>query len=377
MFLLEQKLLFQYAPILALNPSEMTALEQLPEKDKDTMLPMFPLKGWTTARYLDSSIERIKKSISNRWFIADIDSDFLFQNKIYIATREYPRHVHEEIHHLLNSQNGYSNWVEFIRNTHNAIPTLQLDNLAELDKQVTSLTSLGRGLVIRFRMQSSPANVFNAIAKSLIGKNIKQLLFIFDHEDVGRLNVLDADKHAQLIESMHRLFPQAIFSVSSASFPSSFAGSYRGEIPIYERLLFNGTFKNCSAGITMLYSDRGGARAARLNGGGRTPPPRIDYALKNDWRFIRKEFEDYKNIAAGEKEGLYKEAAIEMMNSDYWVENLKLWGVQMIEKTSEGDKFGITSPNRATAVRINLHLYQQLHYNDELEDLDTDEDWVD
>ncbi|MGX9463056.1 beta family protein [Shewanella sp. A14] len=377
MFSLEQNLLFQYAPILALNPSEMTALEQLPEKDKDAILPMFPLKGWTTAHNLKSSIERINKSINGRKFIADIDSDFIFQNKKYIATHEYPRHVHEEIHLLLNSNNGYDNWVKFIQSTPNAIPTLQLDNLEQLDRQIISLANLNRGLVIRFKMQSSSATLFNTVARSLVGKNISQLLFIFDHEDVGRLDILEVGKHAQLIQSMHRLFPRAIFSISSASFPSSFAGSYRGEIPIYERLLFNGTYKNCTADITMLYSDRGGARAAKLSGGGSTPPPRIDYALKNDWRFIRKEFEDSQNIARGEKERLYKEAAIEMMHSDYWIKDLKLWGVQMIEKTSEGDTFGITSPNRATAVRINLHLYQQLHYNDVIEDLDTDEDWVD
>jgi len=377
LFILDEKLLFQYVPILALNPSEMTALEQLPEKEKDTMLPMFPLKGWTTAKKLENSIGRIEKSINERKFIADIDSDFLFENKKYIATGEYPRHVHKEIHDLLNPEDGYRNWVDFIQNTPNALPTLQLDNLGELDKQITSLMLLERGLVVRFKMQTSSPGIFNAVARALIGKNISQLLFIFDHEDVGRFDVLEADKHAILIESMHNLFPQAIFSVSSASFPSSFAGSYRGEIPIYERLLFNETFKNCSAGINMLYSDRGGARAARLSGGGSTPPPRIDYALKNDWRFIRKEFEDSKNIAVGEKERLYQEAAIEMIRSDYWIEDLKLWGVQMIEKTSEGDSFGITAPNRATAVRINLHLYQQLHYSDALEDLDTDEDWVD
>jgi len=377
LFLLEKKLLFQYAPILALNPSEMSALEQLPEKDKDLILPIFPIKGWTTAKNLENSIGRIKKSIAEREFIADIDKDFLLLNKTYIATGKYPRHVHEQIHSLMDSNAGYKNWVGFIQETSNSIPILQLDDLAELDLQITNLASLNRGIVVRFKMKQSSAHLFNAVATSLLGKNIAQLLFIFDHEDVNRIDILEVDKHAKLIESIHRLFPLAAFSVSSASFPSSFAGSYRGEIPIYERLLFNGTFKSCVANILMLYSDRGGARAARLSGGGAIPPPRIDYALKNDWRFIRKEFEDYKNIEEGEKERLYQEAAIEMINSDYWIPDLKLWGVQMIEKTSEGDKFGITSPNRATAVRLNLHLYQQLHYNDVLEDLDTDEDWED
>jgi hypothetical protein len=49
----------------------------------------------------------------------------------------------------------------------------------------------------------------------------------------------------------------------------------------------------------------------------------------------------------------------------------------MIEKTSLGDPYGITSANRATAVRINLHLYQQLHYYSDINMLDTDEDWED
>jgi hypothetical protein len=377
LFISEQKILFQYAPILALNPSEMTAIEQLPEKDKDKMLPMFPLKGWTTARYLKSSIERIEKSIGLRKFIADIDSNFLFMNKTYIATNEYPRVVHEEIHNLLKSENGYQNWFNYIQSIPSAIPTVQLDDLTELEHQITILASLNRGLVIRFMMKKSSAELFNTVARTLLGKNISQLLFIFDHEDVGRINILEGDKNAKLIESLHRLFPHAVFSISAASFPSSFAGSYRGEVPIYERLLFNTAFKNCSSNIAMLYSDRGGARAASLSGGGAIPPPRIDYALKNDWRFIRKEFEDSSNIALGEKERLYQEAASEMITSDYWINGLQLWGVQMIERTSEGDEYGITSPNRATAVRINLHMYQQLHYDDVLEDLDTDEDWLD
>jgi len=376
-FFLKQKLDFKYAPILALNPSEMTALEQLPEKDKDLILPIFPLKGWTTSHNLKNSIERIRKSFGDRQFIADIDAEFLSSNKTYVTTGEFPRPVHKQIHDLLIPNNGYRKWVDFIAETPNAIPALQLDQLSELDEQVQSMISLDRGIVVRFKMKESSAELFNIVARSLLSKNISQIFFILDHEDIGRINLLEGEKNASLIDSLHRLFPQAIFSISSASFPSSFAGSYRGEIPIYERLLFNEAFKSCPADIVMIYSDRGGARAARLSGGGAIPPPRIDYALKNDWRFIRKEFLDSQNVARGEKERLYKEAAIEMLNSDYWIDGLKLWGVQMIEKTSEGDEFGITSPNRATAVRINLHLYQQLHYNDMLENLDTDEDWVD
>ncbi len=66
-----------------------------------------------------------------------------------------------------------------------------------------------------------------------------------------------------------------------------------------------------------------------------------------------------------------------MLNTDYWNSEIRVWGTQMIEKTAIGDKFGITSANRATAVRINLHLHQQLHYFSVLSDIVTEEDWED
>ncbi|WEE21742.1 hypothetical protein [Aeromonas caviae] len=53
-----------------------------------------------------------------------------------------------------------------------------------------------------------------------------------------------------------------------------------------------------------------------------------------------------------------------------------IW-VNSYELTSKGDDYGITNPNRATAVRINIHLYLQLHYHDLIEGLDTDEEWID
>ena len=49
----------------------------------------------------------------------------------------------------------------------------------------------------------------------------------------------------------------------------------------------------------------------------------------------------------------------------------------MIELTAQGDSYGITSAQDATAVRINLHLYQQLNYENDSDSHDTDEDWVD
>ena len=66
------------------------------------------------------------------------------------------------------------------------------------------------------------------------------------------------------------------------------------------------------------------------------------------------------------------------MKSSYWIDGLHVWGTQVIEFTSKKHKLGINSPARATAVRINLHMHQQLYYNSSLATLlDTDEDWED
>ncbi|KJY80195.1 protein beta [Vibrio nigripulchritudo] len=368
---------YDYIPILALSPSEMTALEQLPDKDKNLLLPYFPLKGWTTSKELRSSMDRIKKSIGERPFIADIDSEFLYGNKTFAKTGEYPRQVFKEIHELLDPADGYSNWVNFVKQCPQLIPSLILEELVQLEGQIDSLAELRRGLVIRLKMKQISANTLNTAVRALIQSGYKDLMFVLDYEDIGRADLFDVDKNTRLANQLATFFPESVICISATSFPFSFAGSYRGELPIYERQLFNKIKNSSSDPSRIVYSDRGSARAAKLGGGSALPPPRIDYALKHDWRFIRKEYDDPSEVKEGEKELIYQKAAIEMIGSDYWNDDLRLWGTQMIEKTALGDKYGITSPNRATAVRINLHIYQQIHYADVIEELCTEEEWVD
>jgi hypothetical protein len=367
---------FTYTPILSLSPAELGAIEELSNKDREKILPLIALRGWMSANNLEKAVARVTKALNNKDWIADIDSNFLKDNKEYKLTGKYPRRVFDEIKQLLEPKNGYENWVEFIKITPNLVPTIQLGDVKEIKQQIESLKALGRGIVVRFPMNNVEVESFNTVTKILIDSKVNDLLIIFDYEDVSRKNLLESERYADLLNRMNKVLPNAIYSVSSSSFPFSFSGSYKGEIPIYERQIFNDIVKRCPS-ASLVYSDRGGARASRTSGGGGTPPPRIDYPLRNDWRFIRKEFDDPKDTTKEERIELYKEAAREVMASDYWLPDLHLWGVQMIERTSLGDPYGITSANRATAVRINLHLYQQLYYHSVFEDLDTEEDWVD
>ncbi|HBC3407657.1 TPA: protein beta [Vibrio parahaemolyticus] len=369
---------YNYLPILALSTAEMSALEQLPDKDKDLLLPIFPLKGWVGSKTLDKTISRIEMSIGLRPWIADIDSDFVFKNKKYLADPEGQRPVFKEVHKLLDPTNGYENWVQYVAKLDDSVvPTLQTHNLEQLGQQIHSLSVLNRGLVVRLKIKQDGTDKINTIIRTLIANKIENLLILLDFEDIKRSDVLQSEQYGMLVSRLSNLLPNAIFSTSASSFPSSFSGSYRGELPIYERQLHTAVCKLCE-GVRVIYSDRGSARANKTNGGGGLPPARIDYPLKDDWRYVRKEFQDSSNVTELEKHTLYKEAATEIVKSNYWNPNLRVWGVQMIEKTVElRDKYCITSANRATAVRINIHLYQQLHYLCDFDALDTEEDWED
>ncbi|MNI77759.1 hypothetical protein D3C76_1527750 [compost metagenome] len=73
----------------------------------------------------------------------------------------------------------------------------------------------------------------------------------------------------------------------------------------------------------------------------------------------------------------YIDIAKEIISDEYWIPELRLWGTQQIEITSENNEFGIYSAQKSTAVRINIHLFNQLHYNSIGDVINTDEEWVD
>ena len=366
---------YKYIPILSLSPSEMGALEQLPGKDKDMILPVFPLKGWAISKKLVNSIERIKKSIGSRNWVAHIDKSFLSDNKTFLFTGKYPRDVFYEIQNLLKPDNGYLNWYHFIQKIPNAIPCLQLDEISELRLQISRFVELNRMVVI-FDIKNMTRKDYDSVINILASEDVKDIHFLYD---VGTLNNAYRDyikPLSNLMEPISRTIVNSSLSISGTSFPSGFSGYHKGENPIYERLLFNNVNEKLK-GVDLIYSDRGSARIEKQNGGGGIPSPRIDYPLKNDWRFVRNEYEDAVEPKEGEKEILYKRCAIEILEQAYWQPELFLWGTQMIELTAKGEKYSINSPQKATAVRINIHLYTQLHYNDDISEIDTDEDWVD
>lgn len=348
-----------YLPLLSIRPAEMRGLEELPDRDKDLLLPYMLLRPWTTAHYLDSSMSRMEEAYGDRPTILDLDPD------VVISGARRP--VHDELLALHDPANGYEAWCRFVTDRENIIPALQIAAPQEVPAQAARLAALDRGVVVRL-----PADAFGfatGLAERLMESfNGEDICFILDFERESNELLTRVAVTSNVVAGLRVAAPGCFVALSASSFPDSLVG--RTEQDIYERQFFDGIAASIGS-ANLIYSDRGSARAERQTGGGGTPPPRIDYALRTRWSFFREEPVGVDRLAA------YRRAAVRAMGAPAWDSNLRLWGTQMIERTAGTDPDAIISPMRATAVRINIHLHQQLFYNDGQALHDTDEDWSD
>jgi hypothetical protein len=354
-------LIVKYLPILEVRPAEMLALRELPEKDKDLLCPLFSLRPWVSSNKLQNSVDKIRDSFGRRaCYLAVGDEELIDPSK--------RRDVHDELDDLRDASNGYDNWFRYLSQPGRELfrPVAQTTNFEEFPKQVTKLASLGRGLLVRIKNPQPElvANLAATISGAAQGTDLVILL------DFGKQGHEFANRDGfvrDLIKIVSGILPAATIAVAASSFPEGFTSITKQDI--FERSLYE---KVKAAAGSVVFSDRGSARAEKQLGGGGLPAPRIDFAASREWIFFRDD-----GAAGGTPFQGYQRQAKILMGSGYWDPKLKLWACQMIEKTAVGDeKGGISSPNRSTAARINMHLHRQLHYGDQAGFYDTDEDWV-
>ncbi|WP_374039451.1 hypothetical protein ACETK8_02555 [Brevundimonas staleyi] len=338
----------------------MIALENLPERDKDALRPIFPLRHWLSTKTLDRAFDRIEKAYGLRG--------------AFVLPPAPPKPddlspTAQEIRALLDSADGYSRWCELFRTgrAQHSIPVLQLADASQFDLQAIAMLGLGRGAMVPFTRSAFsvlPAIATRVAALSGLGTDIT---FLIDLGKEGRTLLLQQAELTSIVDRLLQLCPNATVAISTSSFPASFTSLPRQEI--YERQLYQhmrGQF-----GDALHYSDRGSARAESRGGGSTDPYPRIDYPLSGEWLFYRTE----TSIAY---KGGYTKIASKLMNTpSVWDPRLRIWGTQMIEKTHLGQTGGISSPARSTAVRINLHLHRQLWFDSPSALYETDDDWQD
>nr|WP_283091921.1 hypothetical protein [Magnetospirillum sulfuroxidans] len=340
---------------MSLRPSEMRALEELPNRTKDRLLPVIHLRPWLTSHRLESATGRILDAYGDRPVV------------IAMGEREQPneRPVHAQLEALRDASGGFRQWCEFFQANGNYIPAIQFSpQVSHEEAQIARLFGFDRGLVVIIEPPALPA--ISRIAQR-VGERThggQGVCFIIDFGVAGRDHLEVAARAIGYVDTIRRYAPVAAVSLSASSFPDSFVGL--PDQPIFERRLFD----TLSVRDGLIYSDRGSARVERQTGGGGQPAPRIDYPLSDQWDFFRSDdltgFEGYqqqaRRLIATERRGI-------------WNPHLRVWGTQMIERTAAGDTSAIGSPQKATAARINLHLQRQTFYDSPAVAEDTDEDW--
>jgi Beta protein len=346
----------KYLPILSLRPAEMTALEELPEADKNGLLPIVLLKRWLASVDFEKSTARVSSAFGQRSWIGDLDP-------VVFATIPDDAAVTKTLLALADAKDGYKNWCDFVENNVAVIPCLQLGIADEIEKQFHRLAAFGRGIVVRltrsnFGKLSAVLNLLGAIGDT-------KVLFVLDYGQANESDLLKVSECIEQIDVVLAKLPTSSVAISATSFPVDFVG--RSSKDISERSFFN-SVRLLRPIANLIYSDRGSAREERIGGGGGKPAPRVDYPTFDKWYFYRKD-----------NSGGYKEAATELKNnSDVWQSELKIWGTQMIERTSLGDPFGINSAAKSTAARINIHLHNQVYYGNAAAAFAIEEeDWVD
>jgi len=338
----------------------MVALQSLPERDKDLMLPLFQLRPWVSAERLESALARLDEAYGQRPYYMTL------AEPEGVETRR--REVHNQLDLLRSADGGFAQWCEFVETHQRIVPALQLTDASQFDRQAAVLHGLGRGVIVHIETAALPFLPRIAERTSANTDGGTNTLFLIDFGRETRNILLRQAEAVGLARHLARVAPNAFVSFSASTFPDSFTAISSQDI--FERQLFNRVAKEVGS-ERLIYSDRGSARAERQTGGGGAPAPRIDYARTGVWDFFRDDDADDR------LSGYQAQARRLMARKDIWDPNLRLWGTQMIERTALGDASAIISPARSTAARINIHLHQQLFYDDPAGRYDTDEDWTD
>lgn len=355
-----------YLPFLSLRPAEMAALEELPEKTKDRLLPVIHLRPWVSAYALQSGLDRLTAAYGTRPTVIAVGPP---------ESASKLRPVHGELARLRDGEGGYRNWCEFIedRGHEHFIPAVQLTDAAQIERQVRTFYELDRGLVVIVPRGALAGlrDLTRAVARQT--EEGRHACFVIDE---GRMDRDALSRAATLVghcDTIRSICPQAHISISGSSFPDEFKGKKSQDI--FERLLFDEVVAQVGT-RRMIFSDHGSARVERQSGGGGLPAPRIDYPTDAVWSFFRTD--DDKGIDGYQKVAnalLKARVGDEETDPKLFDKKLRVWGTLMIERTAKKLEPTISTPARSTAVRINLHLQRQTFFGDAVGLYETEDDW--
>lgn len=323
-----------YVPFLKTRVSEVEAYSFLSEEAKDLTFPVFALRPWPNANYLQLAVDRTSEAVGGRPFALGLDAERFQHNS--------PKEAQIEFNHLFDDHLGYQAYYEFVSDIENAVPVLQTtfdaDNLL---RQLAYAHELDRGLIVHQRRdQQIP------ISETIIGLPPlpHDTVFLVDagwQRDPLQLQNWALASSRRIVQ----LLPDAEVVVMSSSFPDSFSHIIgTAEEPAHENGVFDVVRQQLQE-ADLTYGDWGSTRLSQSGGGG-TIPPRIDVPRSASWQIFR---------ADPDGDETYQSLADDVQQHEVFGLVPDCWGKLQVEAT-DGEGAGITGVKMNTSSRINMHM---------------------
>lgn len=323
-----------YVPLLKTRTSEVEAFNFLEEDVKDRCFPVFSLRPWPNANFLDHSVNYVTEALGGRPFGLGLDKDRLGHSSSKAAQAEFDA--------LFNPARGYKAYFDFVESIPNAVPVLQASTDANnLLLQLGAATDLDRGLIVH-QVRGSQIPLSETVLS--LPPLPTDTVFIVDAAWARDPLQLEAWT-VPIVKRIFSLLPSAEIVVAASSFPESF-GHIVGDAEelAYEDTHFSSVRQQVQ-GANLVYGDWGSTRLPQSGGGGKIPP-RIDLAKSGCWHIFRADAttnEAYLDVANAAK----------CHPSFAFVPDC--WGKTQIAET-DGKGVGITGTKMNTSARINAHM---------------------
>lgn len=344
---------FRYYPSLRSRLWEMRGYAELPYEEKTKILPIIPLASHHRTRKIEDVAAKVRGYFGGLPRILDLE-----QSPVYSC---------DEYRMLLNPDRGFAAWRDFVISQPNSIPTALLSadaSIRDIVQQVRLLERHAGKVVIRSRLPTLNLPTMKAIISAV--DDVNNLMMVLDFGYVKSKASKVVLEAADVINSLRDSNDVVRIVIMGSSYPKSTTiyDEAGAAIPIQERAIHAALGGNAIA----FYGDYGSIHPEPMEPTMARSVPRIDYPLPDAWVFRR--------IRADQ--GGYIKCAELITDLTDWQPDLvgKVWGADKISAASVGDIASMAAPGPWIAVRVNLHLWQQIHYQDVESDSDRFDEFV-
>lgn len=339
-----------YYPSLRTRMWELRGYRELSGADKDKILPIFTISKHARTTSTDAVFDVLQRSTEDRSFILDLESSPIF--------------ACPDAFNLFDPSNAFSKWRNFITTRENVIPTALIPTgapLREIVRQVVNFERSEKPVVVRSRNPLIDIPIISAILSAV--DSVNNLLIVLDFGYVRSSVSAKVAEAADAINAIRSIEDTARIVVMGSSYPRS-AAAYDdagATLEIEERSLHEAV----GGAPVAIYGDHASIHPEPFESTPSRFVPRVDYATPNSWIFRR----------VRDDLGGYVECARRITALQDWDNTLinQVWGAEKIHNAANGNIDSMGTPGPWIAVRVNLHLWQQIHYEeapviDDLED---------